>query len=130
VNLNDPTWQDASPTITATNYSTTWCVTPWPSPFHFFRVREGLANTGTVMPVPPGNFSLSRGTNSSSFVLNWTGQPGARYKVQWSPTINPPVWTGFSNVVTSADGTFSFKDDGTQSGGMGPARFYRLQQMP
>jgi subtilisin-like proprotein convertase family protein len=130
VNLNDPTWQDASPTITATNYSTTWCVTPWPSPFHFFRVREGLANTGTVMPVPPGNFSLSRGTNSSSFVLNWTGQPGARYKVQWSPTLTPLVWTTFSNVVTSPDGTFSFKDDGAQSGGMGPARFYRLQQMP
>ena len=75
VNLNDPTWQDASPTITGTNYSMTWCVTPWPSPFHFFRVREGLAGTGAVMPVPPGNFSVSRGTNSSSFMLNWTGSP-------------------------------------------------------
>lgn len=130
VNLNDPTWTDISPTLTATNYSTTWCVQPWPSPFQFFRVREGLANTGSVMPIAPSNFSVTRNTGTNGFSLNWTGPAGAKYRVQWSPTLSPAVWTSFSNVVTSTSTAFSFKDDGSQSAGLGQARFYRLQQVP
>ena len=71
VNLTDPSWTDISPTITATADSTTWCVTPWPSPYHFFRVREGLANTGAVMPIAQ-HFAVSRNTGSTNgFTLNW-----------------------------------------------------------
>jgi hypothetical protein len=38
----DTTWTNVSPTITATNNLTTWCV-PLPSPFSFFRVVAGVA---------------------------------------------------------------------------------------
>jgi subtilisin-like proprotein convertase family protein len=38
-NLLDSGWSNVSGTITATNYSTTWCL-PLPSPYNFFRVIE------------------------------------------------------------------------------------------
>lgn len=41
-NLASTNWVAVSPTLTATAYATTYCV-PLPSPFQFFRVREGLA---------------------------------------------------------------------------------------
>ncbi len=40
-NVLDPGWIRVSPTVTATNYSTTWCM-PLPSPLNFFRVFEGF----------------------------------------------------------------------------------------
>ena len=33
-------------------------------------------------------------------------------------------------IFTSGNGQFSFFDDGTQTGGLGPVRFYRLQLYP
>ena len=38
--LGSTNWVTVSPVITATDYSTTWCV-PLPSPYQFFRVVEG-----------------------------------------------------------------------------------------
>jgi hypothetical protein len=36
-------------------------------------------------------------------------------------------WTTLTNLITSTNGTFNFTDDGTMSGGLGNAKFYRLQ---
>jgi hypothetical protein len=49
VGLTDPNWVDVSPTLTAVDYTTTYCV-PLPSPFSFFRVKEGLALGAAVTP--------------------------------------------------------------------------------
>ena len=35
-------WTVVSPTVTATDVTTTWCL-PLPSPYQYFRVREGFA---------------------------------------------------------------------------------------
>jgi subtilisin-like proprotein convertase family protein len=43
-NVNDANWVTVSSTIAATDMVTTWCIT-LPSPFHFFRVSEGLVVT-------------------------------------------------------------------------------------
>jgi len=49
-NLNDTQWVSVSPTITASDVLTTFCV-PLPSPCQFFRVGEGLVVTSSVAPL-------------------------------------------------------------------------------
>ncbi|TSA40940.1 MAG: hypothetical protein D4R57_01275 [Verrucomicrobiales bacterium] len=118
-------WTTLSPQIIAVDFSTTWCI-PLPSPYHFFRVGEGLV-LSTFVP-PPRLRSITAGTNG--ITLRWNGPVTARYNVQWSPTIAPPVWTSFTNVITSTTGLFQFLDDGTQTGGFGVTRYYRLILLP
>jgi hypothetical protein len=124
-NLNSTTWVTISPTITATNFSTTWCLA-LPSPFHFFRVVEGPAVTPIVPP--PAFTGLTRQTNG--ILLNWTGSASKQYQLDWSPQLAPPAWTNFSNIFTSITGQFSFLDDGSQTSGLGAQRFYRVVQLP
>ena len=121
-NLTDPTWTVVSPTITATNPVTTYCVLIT-GPQMFFRVVQGTASAAPLI-----NFS-SLTMTPGGFVLNWTAPATDRFQVQYATTI-PPAWMNFSNIVTSASGNFTFTDDGSQSGGLGPVRFYRLLLLP
>jgi hypothetical protein len=115
-------WQTISPTITATGPLTTWCL-PLPSPFQFFRVVEGLA-LNTSVPVP----TITSIVHTNNTVeLRWTGPVSASYQVEWTPTLIPPAWNTFTNVVTSITGDFVFVDDGTQTAGLSTTRYYRLQ---
>jgi len=127
MNLSDPTWDVVSPTITATGYSTTWCL-PLPSPYHFFRVHEGLSALATPAPAPPTISGISR--NGSGVLIQWTGSASNQFMVQWANSVAPATWNTFSTIVTSASGNFSFTDDGSQTGGLSGQRFYRLQQLP
>jgi subtilisin-like proprotein convertase family protein len=124
-NVNDTNWVAVSPTLVATDVLTTWCVA-LPSPGHFFRVGEGLV----VAPyVPPFSItSILLGTNG--VLLQWVGPANAQYQAQWTPSLAPPSWTSFTNLLTSTNGAFSFLDDGLQSGGLAAPRYYRLQQLP
>ena len=116
------TWTVISPDILGTGASTSFCV-PLPSPYHFFRVVEGIAPN-----IPPLVVTVTR--VAGGFRLQWTGPITAKYQVEWSPSLVSPVWTPFSSVVTSNNGQFSFLDDGSQTGGLGTARFYRVIQLP
>ncbi len=118
-------WTTLTATITAVDYTTTWCL-PLPSPYHYFRVAEGFVS-GTYVP-PPRIQSITYGTNGVT--LRWNGPITAQYNVQWTPTLVPPVWNPFTNVITSPTGLFQFLDDGSQSGGLGGPRYYRLLQLP
>jgi len=97
-----------------------------PSPFHFFRVREGFLPNSPASP--PVITSVARATNG--FLIQWIGSAGSPYQAQWTPALLPPAWNSFPTVITSATGVFSFVDDGSQTGGLGPMRFYRLIQLP
>jgi autotransporter-associated beta strand protein len=121
--LRNTNWITASPTLTATSDVTTWCLA-LPSPLHFFRVVQ----IGAAAPSAPAITSVTRSNNTVSF--QWTGPTSAQFQVQWTPTLSPPAWTNFSNVITSPSGLFSFVDDGSQTGGLGPTRFYRLVLLP
>jgi len=121
-NLADPTWTVISPAITATDTTTTYCV-PISGSQMFFRVVEAASPA-----VPVINFSsllLTRG----GFVLNWTAPATDRFQVQFATNL-PPVWMTIPDIVTSADGNFTFTDDGSQTGGLGALRFYRLLLVP
>ena len=93
-------------------------------PLAFFRVQEGLVIT------PPPLLISAIAFAPSGVLLQWNASTNAQFHVQWSPAIDPPSWTNFSNRISSPTGNFSFLDDGSQSGGIGPARFYRLVQLP
>jgi hypothetical protein len=104
---------------------TTWCIA-LPSPCHFFRVTEGLVVT---LYVPPLRItSITLGTNG--VLLQWVAPANAQFQVQWTPSLAPPAWTSFTNLLASTNGAFSFLDDGSQSGGLPAPRYYRLQQLP
>jgi hypothetical protein len=117
--LSTPVWAPASPTIRATANFATWC-TPIPPAFHFFRAREGLAPKATT----PMNFVTLFINNT--FILRWTGQTNQQFLVEWTPAFAPANWQALQPVVTSTTGQFEFIDDGSQTGGLAPFRFYRV----
>ncbi|HEV2394676.1 MAG TPA: S8 family serine peptidase [Verrucomicrobiae bacterium] len=123
VNLTDPAWTTLCSTITATDYSTTFCIA-LASPFEFFRVREGLVLSAAPLNLSPILYS------PNGVLLQWTAAPGTRFSVQWNLSLSVPDWSTFTNVVTSSTSSFSFFDDGSQSGGLSQTRFYRLLQLP
>ena len=119
--LNDSVWTPISPTITAVSSITSYCV-PLPSPFHFFRIREGLATAQT-----PVLLSIARSSNAVD--LRWSAAIDSRFAVEWSSSFAPAIWTPFTNVITTTNGVFSFRDDASQSGSLSASRYYRLRQL-
>jgi len=127
-NLTSTNWFTVSPTIKATDYASTFCLA-LPSPFQFFRVREGTV----INPYfPPPYISIIRKT-FDGIELIWGGPITAQYQVQWTDSILAPItWNTFPipPAVTSTTGIFAFLDDGTQTGGFGPVRYYRILLLP
>ena len=70
----------------------------------------------------------------NGFLLTWFAPSNDLFQVQWTPSLAPMNWSTFTNIVsynasafTSPTNTqFNFFDDGSQTGGFGPTRFYRL----
>ncbi len=123
--LSDPDWVTVSSTITATAKSTSWCI-PLPSPYHFFRVNQGLALNALTAP-----FSIDEISRDHDGVhLHWLSFANAKFAVEWCPALNPAAWRSFTNTVFATNGAFTFLDDGSQSGSVATTRFYRLRQLP
>jgi hypothetical protein len=102
--------------------TTTYCI-PWPSPYEFFRVGQGLM-LNPPSPVVTGSRTIG------GFLLKWTGPAYAQYQVQWTATLSPPNWQTLPAIITSTTGQFSFLDNGTQTGGLGGIKFYRVLVLP
>jgi hypothetical protein len=70
------------------------------------------------------------GTNG--FLLTWYAPTNDSFMVQWTGSLAPEVWSTFTNVITytgpatPTNGRFTFFDNGSQTGGFGLERFYRL----
>jgi subtilisin-like proprotein convertase family protein/subtilisin family serine protease len=124
-NLTSTNWVAVSPTVFGTGATTTYCV-PLPSPYQFFRVREGQELNPYV---PPPSITRIR-QRFNGIEITWSGPPGQQYQVEWSPTLIPPVWTPFTEIVTSVTGVYQYLDDGSQTAGFGPVRYYRLVLLP
>jgi hypothetical protein len=126
ISLNDPNWIAVSPTITATGTEANWCL-PLPSGFSFFRIAEGLAVTSVAQPqLPIGGISMAGGV----FRFEWAGPTNQTYRAEWTSTLTPGSWLPFPGVITSSNGVFVFLDNGSQTGGLGPKRFYRFVLHP
>jgi hypothetical protein len=94
-------------------------------------------------PVPPpvatniniGSIVFTNIGGSNGFLLTWFAPSNYLFQVQWASALppawqtftNPPVVTYNTNYFTSPTNTqFNFFDDGSETGGFGPTRFYRL----
>jgi hypothetical protein len=121
-NLTDLTWSVISPAITATNTVATYCLT-LAGPQMFFRITVGSPPAGAAISF--SSLILTPG----GFVLNWTAPATNRFQIQYSDGL-PPVWTTLPDIITSTMGSFTFTDDGSQTGGLGVMRFYRLLLLP
>jgi hypothetical protein len=82
----------------------------------------------TSNKAPPPRITNIVRTNNAVF-MQWSGPTNAQFQVQWQPALTLG-WNTFSNTITSPAGQFSFLDNGTQTGGLGAMRFYRLVQLP
>jgi subtilisin-like proprotein convertase family protein len=91
-----------------------------------------------VPPSPGGPISINSITATNiggkfGFLLTWFAPTNDLFRVQWTGSLMPTImWNTFSNIVaytgppTPTNGLFTFFDDGSQTGGFGPMRFYRL----
>ncbi|HLH52930.1 MAG TPA: S8 family serine peptidase, partial [Verrucomicrobiae bacterium] len=119
--IDDAQWTNLSSTVTASDFTTAFCV-PLPSPYDYFRVIEGLA----LVPAVPVISSISSLT--SGIYLQWSAPTNLSFQVQWSDSVAPAHWQVAPGSITSSNGMFLFLDDGSRTAGLGPVRFYRLEQ--
>lgn len=65
--------------------------------------------------------------------IRWAAAPGQRFQVQYAtriPTDAPIPWVPLPQEITSADGNYSFMDDGSLTGGPAPYKIYRVLRLP
>jgi hypothetical protein len=125
-NLTDAVWVTLQPAVTATGSTTTWSI-PLTSPYHFFRVEQAFVSLNAVVS-PVGNLTLGR--SDSGMRLQWIALANEKFQVQWTARLSPSDWKPLGNVINSAGGLVSVTDDGSQTGGLGAMRFYRIQVAP
>jgi hypothetical protein len=109
----------------ATDVSTNFCLA-LPSAWHFFRIGQGLAPS--TFAGQPSIASIQVATNMVQ--LSWSYPVYARFQVQWAPSIYPASWQNAPTIITPNAGLCTFVDDGSQTGGFAPTRFYRLVLLP
>jgi hypothetical protein len=92
------------------------------NPYTVVMMRSAFAISPVIDPA-----SLVKLKKKCSFA--WSAPTNITYQVDYSTNL-PAAWTTFTNLITSTDGTFNFTDNGTNSGGFGNAKFYRLRTSP
>jgi len=65
----------------------------------------------------------------TNFSFSWLAPTNQSYQVDYSTNLSSG-WRKLMNIFTSTNGTFNFTDNGTNSGGFGNSKFYRLQSSP
>jgi len=127
----DFVWIDIPGTVTSATTLYTFIddgsLTGGPAPQKFYRViLEGGTPVDTSITV---NISMAGGT----VVLDWNSLPNLKFKVQYAPDIPGSGvinWSDVPGTVTSATGSYSFTDDGSQTGGKDKTKFYRVVLIP
>jgi subtilisin-like proprotein convertase family protein len=82
-------------------------------------------------PVPISSITSTNIGGTNNFLLVWFAPTNELFQVQWSPSL-PPSWFTFTNIISystyisDTNSKFTFLDDGSQSGGLGSSRYYRL----
>ena len=123
--MNSTNWVAVSPTITATDVLTSCCI-PLPSPYHFFRVREGLVVTPYVPPVRITSIT----SDTNGVLLQWLAPTNSQFQVAVDSFPRAPGLDLLHQYPHLHQRRFPFLDDGSQSGGLAGPRYYRLQQLP
>lgn len=97
-NVLSATWTPVSPTITATDTTTTWCLQP-PGPWRVFDVLVGESPLVPIVdPVPVLRL------NGTDICVSWASVPGTNYFVEAKKSFTETGWTVLTPVIT-AQGT-------------------------
>ena len=72
--------------------------------------------------------SASASPLSASF--QWNAPAGQRFVIEYTDTLTPASWRPVPGYSTSVNGTVTFTDDGSLTGGMNPNRYYRIIPVP
>jgi len=109
--------------------------------YHYQAVAINSAGTNYggdqsfVNPLAPVNLTSIVATNlggTNGYLLTWYAPTNYQFQVQWTAALNTTNWQAFTNLVVytgpvaPANGRFTYFDNGSQSGGFGSLRFYRL----
>ena len=99
-------------------------------------VNFHLLTTTNPPTVPISSIIYTNIGGTNGFLLTWFAPSNDLFQVQWTTSLAPPAWTTFTNPPAVSYNTnfpagptnaqFNFFDDGSQTGGFGPTRFYRL----
>lgn len=94
-NILDASWTVVTPTITAIDTSTTWCLEP-PGPWRFFDIQEGDSPLEPIpAPVPVLSFD---GVN---ICVTWASIAGTNYYVEAKRTLAEADWSVLTPKVTA-----------------------------
>jgi hypothetical protein len=93
-----------------------------------------LGSSSATNTVPISGIIHTNINGTNGFLVIWFAPSNDLFQVQWTPSLSPASWSTFTNIVsydtnvfTSPTNTqFDFFDDGSQTSGFGPMRFYRL----
>lgn len=94
--------------------------------FHF------ISSGATTNTVPISGVIQTNINGTNGFLLIWFAPTNDLFQVQWNNSLSSPTWNTFTNIVgfhtfiTPTNSEFEFFDDGSQSGGLGTFKFYRL----
>lgn len=62
----------------------------------------------------------------SGTTISWTTQPGITYRVQWKNSLDDITWQAITPDFAGTGSLLSWTDNGSQTGGPGAQRFYRV----
>lgn len=101
-----------------------------------FGLNTVTTNSGPVTnAVPISGIIRTNIAGTNDFLLVWFAPSNDLFMVQWNSNLVGGTWNTFTNIVsydpswTNINATnteFDFLDDGSQTGGMSPSRYYRL----
>ena len=89
------------------------------NPYTVVKMRSAFAISPVIDPA-----SLVKLKKKFSFA--WSAPTNITYQVDYSTNLLTG-WTTLTNLITSTNGDFNFTDNGTNSGGFGNTKFYRLR---
>jgi subtilisin-like proprotein convertase family protein len=99
-----------------------------------FAVAVDFHLLGPAFTVPIASIVYTNLNGTNGFLLTWFAPSNDLFQVQWTAGLAPAGWNTFSNIVSyntnfpasATNAQFNFFDNGTQTGGFGATRFYRL----
>jgi alpha-tubulin suppressor-like RCC1 family protein/subtilisin-like proprotein convertase family protein len=108
------------------------------SGFYHNLALTSLYNVNPSNNIPPPVFDIfsivyTNINSSNGFLITWFAPTNTQFHLNWTPLLLPVTWTNFKGVISftsymaATNSEFQYFDDGSQTGGFGPTRFYRLQ---
>jgi subtilisin-like proprotein convertase family protein len=96
-----------------------------------FAVNYQLNVTFHFTALPIFSIVQTNRAGTNGFLITWYAPTNYQFHLQWTPQLAPATWMNFNGVISDVtvapgNGQFQYFDDGSQTGGFGPTRFYRL----